>query len=1189
MAHLTRDRRPTIGVLAGWQFYRTATNLSYLKPVFNGINQAAHDLGCNVFFGCGMGASASPADPIRPAWPVAAPDVDYVPIGPSNTDGLIIFNPLHSDDRSQYMQDLIAAKHPLLFIGSGETGPTIAADNTGGIFEAVSHLVHHGHQRIAFLAGSADDMQGDSGDRLRAYQSALASYGLADDPQIVAYGRHVYDGGYAAIRQIMESGAPFSAILASNDEMALGAMQALKEAGLKIPQDVAVIGFDNRFEGAEHEPSLSSIQVPLFSMGYRSVKILLEQIESGEDLPSSTQVKTRLIVRASCGCSKEEHFTDLYQPATLLAGTNLTPLVQAMAAAVLSQTQSFAIDECQSFCQQLADTFFTSVKHRDPSIFQTTLKAVLDRSASGENELNVWQDVMTLLRKAHANQTVAATEGLWGKDLLDQARQTISVHMQKQHWKFATDQRWTSSRLSLLTADLMAVLDEEQIHRILAQHLPDMGIEQGMTVLFEAEDGDPVGWSSVRNLIHPDQPPIRFSTKDFPPENIFDSEEPLTLALIPLVAQSGQLGFAVFSTEHFDLYGAIVQQIGGALNAARLYRQAMEGQRMAEEANRMKSRFLSTISHELRLPVNLILGLSEMVLKESDARDLSLPQSTRKDVERIHAYSQHLGGLIGDVIDLATNDAGQLRLNNEFVNLAKTLRIVAESGRQLAADKGLEWEALMPESGPWVWGDITRIRQIALNLINNAVKFTEQGYVKLRVEDQGDAVTVSVLDTGLGISPNEQEVIFNEFHQSERSVSRGYGGLGLGLAICKRLVEKQGGEIGVYSSDEEGGGSTFYFRLPTVTSNLYLEQTGEIPTTAQNVLVLTDQMSMSERLCGHLIERGVTVRIEPMHELEMLKAEFEASLPDAILLDISIHSDPGRAALKIIRANEKMKEIPVLFYTSTQIGEDSQEFDYLTKPVEISELTQALDQQWQASAPLSTTRTILVVDDEPNTLELHARIVQSHSPNHRILTARNGREALEILQREIVDLLLLDLQMPGMDGFDVLKRMREKESTRKIPVIIVTGKILTEADMVQLNQGVTAVLGKGLFNIDETVAHIQAALERKQRLGGEAQRLIRSAMAYLHEHFTEPITRSDLARHVGITEDYLTFCFRQELGTTPIEYLQRYRVNQAKRLLKDSQDTITKIAMDVGFSDSGYFSRIFRRETGMSPEVFRRT
>ena len=173
-----RSGKPTIGVLAGWQFYRTATNLSYLKPIFNGINQAALDLSCNVFFACGMGASARPEDPIRPAWPIPAPDVDNIPISPLNTDGLIVFNPLHSAARSQYIQDLIRAGHPVLFIGSGEPGPTLVTDNSSGIFEAIQHLVDHGHRQIAFLAGSPDDMSGDTGERLSAYQSALGSYGL---------------------------------------------------------------------------------------------------------------------------------------------------------------------------------------------------------------------------------------------------------------------------------------------------------------------------------------------------------------------------------------------------------------------------------------------------------------------------------------------------------------------------------------------------------------------------------------------------------------------------------------------------------------------------------------------------------------------------------------------------------------------------------------------------------------------------------------------------------------------------------------------------------------------------------------------------------------------------------------------------------------------------------------------------
>jgi signal transduction histidine kinase len=193
-----------------------------------------------------------------------------------------------------------------------------------------------------------------------------------------------------------------------------------------------------------------------------------------------------------------------------------------------------------------------------------------------------------------------------------------------------------------------------------------------------------------------------------------------------------------------------------------------------------------------------------------------LPDLALRDVERIQAYAQHLGGLIGDVLDLATSDAGRLRLNKDFFDLSDALRMIAESGRQLATDKGLAWQVVIPENNLWIWGDRTRLRQVALNLVNNAIKFTTSGEVSLKVEADHGAVTVLVHDTGLGIPADEQDTIFSEFNRSERSISLGYMGLGLGLAICKRLVEMHGGTIGVSSTGEEGAGSTFYFTLPTV-------------------------------------------------------------------------------------------------------------------------------------------------------------------------------------------------------------------------------------------------------------------------------------------------------------------------------------------------------------------------------------
>lgn len=1186
--------RPTIGVLAGWQIYRTSTNLSYLAPVFRGITRAAQNLGCNVLLGCGMGPSASPTDPFRPAWPALSPEHDYVPISPQNVDGLIVAIPLHSEARAAYIRDLVSRGYPILFVGSGENGPTIAANNTGGILEAMRHLVEHDHQHIAFIAGTFEDMRGDSGERLRAYQYGREVYGLDQDPRLVAYGRHVVSGGYAAMRQILESGVHFTGVIASNDESALGAMQALKEAGKRIPEDAAIIGFDNRQEDSVQAPGLTSIRVPLFNLGYRAVDMLLQCIEGQAPLPDLVQVDTHLVIRESCGCAGGRYAPDRHEP----AGSAQAPvgedrharLARNIATAILNKAHNLAEDEGLALCRHLVDTFVASLHDGDPSAFRDALAYVLQRTADDDDDSHLWQDAISVMSGEFGEDTNDhSPTAVLARDLLNEARLTISAHMQRQHLQYVVSERWRTSRLSLLTAGLLTALDEMQVYEVLTQHLPDMDIPAAMIGLFEAEGDDPVAWCVLRNIIHPEQELIRFRSEAFPPPTVLTEDEPFILTLIPLVDPSGQLGLMIFDTAHFDLYGSIVQQVAGALNTARLYRQATEGRRLAEEANRMKSRFLSTISHELRTPLNLIVGLSGMVLRDSDESDTPLPEATRKDVDRIHAYAQHLGGLIGDVIDLATSSSGQLRLKNEYVDLGQVLSIVAESGCQLAADKGLSWSASLPQTGPWVWGDPTRLRQIALNLINNAIKFTTSGGVTLSLEENDGVATVSVRDTGLGISPDEQQVIFDEFRQSERSLARGYGGLGLGLAISKRLVEMHGGTIAVHSSGEEDAGSTFSFALPTVPLPLAQDGLEGLPSSNQSVSVLTNTPDTSDRLRDHLQQRGFNVQIVPMKQRADWRSQLSEWHPDAIVLDVSKDTALGWDALKEIKVSPALASVPVFFFSSSHLDGSLLELDYLTKPIEISELTRALDQHWLQPSTGQAVRTILVVDDEPSTLEMHARIVQSHSSSNRILKARHGKEALAILHREIVDLVLLDLQMPEMDGFAVLEVMRSMESTRKIPVIVVTGKVLTESDMARLNQGVAAVLGKGLFSIEETITHIGDALEHKRKLSEESRHLVRSAMGYIHENYAAPLSRRDIAQHVGITEDHLTFCFRRELGTTPIAYLQRYRINQSKRLLMESQQTITEIALNVGFSDSGYFSRVFRRETGSSPEMFRRS
>lgn len=1177
-----RNERPTIGVLAGWQFYRTATNLSYLAPIYRGISKAALDLGCNLLLGCGMGPSASPTDPLKPAWPVPLPEQDYVPIDRWNTRGLIIAVPLHSPTRSEYVQELIKAGHPIIFIGSGETGPAIVTDNSGGIFEAMQHLFQHGHRNVAFIAGSQDDMLGDTGERLQAYHQFCEDRDLNKDPRLVAYGQHIYSGGFLAMQKILESGVEFSAVMASNDESALGATNALKAAGLRIPNDVAVIGFDNRLEGAVHEPGLSSIHVPLFDIGYRAVELLLQYIEE-KTLPAETiKVETRLINRESCGCDRMTSKAGVAQDG--LPDDYPDRLVEKIARTIMNQAQSLTEEECRLFVRRLVETFASAGRKGDWSAFQDALYEALKRTEEREDDAHLWQEAISILENSTSPLSSTA------ESILDEAREAISAKMQQQHRRYVIRERWTSSRLSLLTAELLTALDDEQILGILGDHLPEMNIHTAMLVIFEPDEDDPLAWSTVRDVLSREKKPIRYKSREFPPPGLFDEELPFTLSLIPVVDQSGQLGFMVFGTEHLDLYGAVVQQVGSALNTARLYRQATEGRRLAEEANRLKSRFLSTISHELRTPLNLIVGLSSVLLQEGEGERSQIPDSTLKDIKRIHAYAQHLGGLIGDVIDLATLDAGRFRLNKELIDLGDALQMVAESGSQMTADKGLNWRVEIPNIGPWVLGDRTRLRQVVLNLVNNAIKFTKQGEVSLSLTSDGSLATLSVRDTGLGIPPEEQEVIFDAFRRSERSIAMGYPGLGLGLAICKMLIEMHGGTMGLRSTGVEGEGAEFHLTLPVqAPPQREATRSGENQRTQQSVLVLSSEPGSNERLCALLKQRGMRVREVLTGTHADWQAKLDGDIPDVIVLDVTTQSSLNWATLKTIKENPATRGVPIYLYASSEDGDSLMSLDYLTKPVELDEMTRVLTQQWSSVDPVRQPRTILVVDDEPNTLDLHARIVQSQSTSNRVLLAGSGIQALQILGQEKVDLILLDLQMPEMDGFSVLDAIRKNENTSEIPVIVVTGKVLTEEDMNRLNQGVAVVLQKGLFNVDETVAHIKDAIERKRSLGTDTKRLIRQAMAYIHKHYSEAVSRQDIAQHINISEDYLTFCFRQEMGTTPIRYLQRYRVNQAKRLLKDSSKTITEISMDVGFSDSGYFSRIFHRETGMSPEQFRRS
>jgi YesN/AraC family two-component response regulator len=317
-----------------------------------------------------------------------------------------------------------------------------------------------------------------------------------------------------------------------------------------------------------------------------------------------------------------------------------------------------------------------------------------------------------------------------------------------------------------------------------------------------------------------------------------------------------------------------------------------------------------------------------------------------------------------------------------------------------------------------------------------------------------------------------------------------------------------------------------------------------------------------------------------------------AEPPAVVVLDLGLASEQGWEVLRTLKNEPATKEVPVLFasVTGDRLRGAVVDVDFLTKPMGSDELSEALLYRGLASRENNgrETRKVLIVDDEPGVLELHTRIVQAQLPDCQVLRAYNGRDALQIIRQAQPDLVLLDLMMPELDGFGVLAAMHEHEMSRNIPVIVLTGQVLTEEDMARLNRGVTSILGKGLLSVEETLAHIEAALSRVRKLGSEAQQIARQAMAFVHTHYSEPISRADIAFEVGVSERHLARCFRKEMDMTVSAYLNRYRVRQAKLLLEVGDKNITEIALEGGFSNSGYFSQVFRQETGVSPSAYQR-
>ncbi len=479
----------------------------------------------------------------------------------------------------------------------------------------------------------------------------------------------------------------------------------------------------------------------------------------------------------------------------------------------------------------------------------------------------------------------------------------------------------------------------------------------------------------------------------------------------------------------------------------------------AEEARRVKQQFAANISHELRTPLNLIVGFSEMMFLSPESYGVELPPPYRGDVDAIYRSAQHLLSLIDDVLDLSQIEAGRMALLRERLSLKEVIEEAVEIMDSFVKAKGLTLQMEIPEHLPEVYADRTRIRQVLLNLLNNACRFIQQGGIHVRAEVQGDSVMISVNDTGVGIPQEETLKIFEEFYPLEGPTTR-QEGWGLGLPLSKRFIELHGGRIWVKS--EVGRGSTFYFTLPLLSSAVATpEGTASGALTPfpvpldRNILVLDGDPAVIQLLKRHLdgylvmkAEDEVAHLVEELHP----QAVISATTPDE--------------SWDQANYNAPFLICPALGERWAQSA--LQADDYLVKPITREKLFAALDR-------LGEIRTVLVVDDNLQMVRLLSRMLHSQGRRYRVLRAYDGEEALALMEEEVPDVVLLDLIMPQMDGLELLREMRERETLQDIHVIVISVRNYLE-EVISAGEMLRVSKPKG-FSTGELVDCMKAILD----------------------------------------------------------------------------------------------------------------
>jgi signal transduction histidine kinase/AraC-like DNA-binding protein len=1078
--------------------------------------------------------------------------------------------------------------------------PTVSVDSYLGMRALLTHLIDvHGFRRLAFIRGPEEHYYAQ--ERYRAYLDSLQACDLPLDPRLVTRPLP-WEAGVEAIEILLDErglkpGKDFEAVVAVSDMMAIWAMKTLQGRGFDIPKDIAVTGFNNSMQERLATPPLTTVDLPFNEQGAKAMDVLLQQL-AGEPVPALLTLPSKLVVRQSCGCPSQalalasfpsSGKSEKSQEPKNLEDVRTGCLSEMEAALALPPGTARGWLELtfDAFVQSTSATLSANVEE-SANHFLQILNHVLEQSIHLDQDRVHWQNAISILRRWMLGFR-ADSETV--ERLISQARVAVEESLQRAQ-AYA---QWRADReaehLRETNRALLTTFDVKQLTDVLSERLPGLGIPSVYLVTYEQPTDAEVPEHVRLRLAYGDhgrlaieREGLRFATSQVIPQRFLPQGRRYSLVVQPLYFQDKSLGYVVFEIGPQDgnIYELLRNNLSSALQGAMLFQEIQQARLDAEKADRIKTRLLANVSHEMRTPLNIIMGYTQEVLQDPQKYGNEIPATLLNDLHQIQSNAEHQLRVINDLLDLSRAEIDELDLSLELVDPRQLVMDAFHDLADRSSSAGLHWRIDIPERLPQIRADAVRLRQIFLNLLSNARKYTQSGEITLGAEVVPPQVHFWVRDTGLGIDHEQQERIFEPFVTLEEN-RRIAGGIGLGLSITRHLVALHGGSMNLDS--EANQGSTFHIYLPLPA----LDQPKPArPSDLSAVLLLISSHAEPAKEIREMAQRQ---RLDIFHlrSSEDLESALSTTKPIALAWDLSSAQSNDWSVVRRLRHYPNLSDLPFLLYGQpTHHPAPSADAVGTTGFVIKSSNTKTLLDAVIALSPAQGTGPILIVDDDPQICESHRKLLEENLEGYPVRLAESGEAALEAMSEETPALVLLDLVLPNLSGADVLDRMRADSKLRQVPVIILSNKVLGVEDVKRIERHTRVTLqSKGIWSEEETVTALNRALFGTDALPVHTSALVKQAIAYLHQNYSHTLSRWEIAQAVGVSEDYLSRVFTRELNISPWDYLNRYRVLQSKHLLLHTGDAVGVIARQVGFKDQAYFSRVFHKVTGMSPQAFR--